>query len=630
MCDPHFVRPCRTCALNIGLILRRGYDWPGLTLPWTAGDAGALERARRENETLYAVIKTVSSSLDLDRVLRGIVEIATDATGCHACFIYFVEGERLVLRAASARYSRFVGEVGFRLDEGLTGWVARTKTPEFIRDNALQDPRMRFVPELEEERFQSMVAVPILAKGGDVIGVVVLHTEAPHEFDRDVLNFLVHTASLVAGAIENAQLYEETRRRVDALTTLTQLSQALASVTLREDLYDAVTRGARELLGADACQIYRLDSDTDELLLAGSDPADAPALSPRPGGTALVLDLMRRANGRGGRGRRAAARAVWPDLDENALLAAPLVAGDEQLGILCCLAQGREFADEDAELLGAVANQTAVGLKKAELIERLTAENIVKDMFDALAAGSVDAAEAKAVEARCDLSRPHLFLHVERAPEAGADTPVWPELAARVQARLRRASARAFFDSRHDRMRALTPIATDQEAAAERLRRACEQVAREVGVVIGLSDVDRGPASARRRMREAADAARIGRSLVAAGGAVTYDGLGAYKYLVHLELDQAPHDRYRQSVEELIDYDFRRGSRLFETLERFLADRCSVTASARALYIHPNTVRQRLDRIERVSGLHLPEEDLLSLELALKLARLHRLRAGRE
>jgi GAF domain-containing protein len=601
-----------------------------LTLPSTTTGADALTRARRENETLYAVIKTVSSSLDLDRVLRGIVEIATDATGCHACFIYFVEGERLVLRAASARYSRFVGEVSFGVDEGLTGWVARTKTPEFIRDNALEDPRMRFVPELEEERFQSMVAVPILAKAGDVIGVVVLHTEAPREFDDDVLNFLVHTASLVAGAIENAQLYEETTRRVDALTTLTQLSQALAAVTLREDLYDAVTRGARELLGADGCQIYRLDSETDELVLAGSDPTDAPALSPRPGGTALVLDLMRRANGRGSRpGRRGAARALWPDLDENALLAAPLVAGDEHLGILCCLAR-REFTGEDAELLGAVANQTAVGLKKAELIERLTAENIVKDMFDALAAGSVDAAQAKAGEARCDLGRPHLFLHVERAPEAGEDAPVWPELAARLEARLRRVSPRAFFDSRHDRMRALTPLATDQEAAAERLRRACEQLARDERVVIGLSDVDRGAASARRRIREAADAARIGRSLVAAGGAVSYDGLGAYKYLVHLELDEAPHDRYRQAVEELIEYDRRRGSRLFETLEQFLADRCSVTASARALYIHPNTVRQRLDRIERVSGLHLPDEDLLSLELALKLARLHRLRAGRE
>ena len=136
----------------------------------------ALSRARLENETLYAVIKTVSSSLDLDRVLHGIVDITTDATASHACFIYFVEGDRLVLRAASPRYARFVGELSLGIDEGLAGWVARNETPEFIRENAMADPRMKFVPELEEEKFQSMVAVPILAKAGDVIGVVVLHT----------------------------------------------------------------------------------------------------------------------------------------------------------------------------------------------------------------------------------------------------------------------------------------------------------------------------------------------------------------------------------------------------------------------------------------------------------------------
>jgi GAF domain-containing protein len=600
---------------------------PAVTVPSTIGGADALERARRENETLYAVIKTVSSSLDLDRVLRGIVDIATDATGCHACFIYFVESRRLVLRAASGRYERLVGKLGWGLDEGLTGWVARTKAPAFIREKALEDPRMRYVPELEEERFQSMVAVPILAKSGDVIGVVVLHTEAPREFDDDVLNFLVHTASLVGGAIENAQLYEGTRRRVEALTTLTRLSQALAAVTLREDLYDAVTRGVRELLSADACQVYRLDADRDELRLAGSDPPDRSAASPRPGGAALVLDLMRRANDRGD---HRVQRALWPDLDANALLVAPLVAGDEQLGILSCVAQGREFTSEERELLDAVAHQTAVGLKKAELIERLTAENIVKDMFDALAAGSTAAAEAKAGEARCDLGRPHVFLHAERAPEAGEEAPSWPELTARLEAGLRRLCPRAFFDARHDRVRALAPLATGEPTALGRLRDACEELGTDEGLVIGLSDVDRGTASARRRMREAADAARIGRSLVAAGGAVSYEGLGAYKYLVHLELDDAPQDRYRQSVEQLVAYDRRRGSRLFETLEQFLADRCSVTSSARALYIHPNTVRQRLDRIERISGLRLPEEDLLSLELALKLARLHRVRGGAE
>jgi sugar diacid utilization regulator len=292
----------------------------------------------------------------------------------------------------------------------------------------------------------------------------------------------------------------------------------------------------------------------------------------------------------------------------------------------CCAV----FSEEDAELLGAVANQTAVGLKKAELIERLTAENIVKDMFDALSAGSVEAAEAKAGEARCDLTRPHLFLHVERAPRARNGAPVWPEMAARLETRLRRMYPRAFFDSRHDRVRALAPVPTGQAAAVERMQAACEPLGREEGLVVGLSDVDRGAASARRRMREAADAARIGRSLAVEGGAVSYEQLGAYRYLVHLELDEAPHDRYRQAVEELIEYDRRRGARLVETLEQFLADRGGVTASARALYVHPNTVRQRLERIERVADLDLPSEDLLSLELALKLARLHRVRSREE
>ena len=282
-----------------------------MTVSQVTEGGDALSRVRRENETLYAVIKTVSSSLALERVLGGIVDIATDATECNAAFIYFAEGDRLVLRAASPRYAHLVGTLSLRRGEGLTGWVARTKTAEFIRERALEDPRMKYVPELEEERFQSMVAVPILARAGEVIGVVVLHTEAPREFDEGVLNFLVHTASLVGGAIENAQLFEETRRRVDALTTLTQLSHSLAAVTLREDLYDAVTRGARQLLGADACQIWRLDADADELVLAGSDPPDAPEATPRPGRAALLLDLMRRGAARRSWTTRASSSCRW-------------------------------------------------------------------------------------------------------------------------------------------------------------------------------------------------------------------------------------------------------------------------------------------------------------------------------
>ena len=115
------------------------------------------------------------------------------------------------------------------MHEGLTGWVARHRTPAFIRDQAMKDPRMKYVPLLEEQRFQSMVAVPILSRAGETIGVIVLHTEAPHEFDEGTLKLLVHIASLVSGAIENAQLYDQQRQRVDALTGLSELAQQVAA-----------------------------------------------------------------------------------------------------------------------------------------------------------------------------------------------------------------------------------------------------------------------------------------------------------------------------------------------------------------------------------------------------------------
>ena len=179
-----------------------------------ASAAAELHELREENRTLYGVIKLVSSSLELAPMLQGVVDLATEATGCHACFIYLLEGSRLTIRAASPVFGEAVGNVQFSVNEGLTGWVARHRTPEFIRDRAMDDPRMKFVPLLQEQRFQSMVAVPILSRAGETIGVIVLHTEAPHEFAEGTLKLLVHIASLVSGAIENAQLYDQERRRV--------------------------------------------------------------------------------------------------------------------------------------------------------------------------------------------------------------------------------------------------------------------------------------------------------------------------------------------------------------------------------------------------------------------------------
>jgi DNA-binding PucR family transcriptional regulator len=154
------------------------------------------------------------------------------------------------------------------------------------------------------------------------------------------------------------------------------------------------------------------------------------------------------------------------------------------------------------------------------------------------------------------------------------------------------------------------------------LRRA-RDLGRRAGAAIGLSELRDTPAEATRAYREAVDAALIGRALISGGGAIGYSELGAYRYLVHIDANDAPRDRMRSAVDQLIAYDKKRRSSLLDTLERYLAERRSVIESARALYIHPNTLRQRLGRIEELTGLNLDQDDLLSLELAIKLARLH-------
>jgi GAF domain-containing protein len=565
-------------------------------------------RVRLESDTLYALIGVVASSPSLDRVLSGMVALLTEATDCHACFVYLREGDRLRMRAASGPFGHLVGRVEFGVAEGIAGWVAREGRPAFIREDAMSDPRMKYVPELEEERFQSMVAVPIPARSGEVIGVVVLHTQAPREFEPSVGTFLAHTASLAAGAIENAQLYDDARRRVERLTTLSGVGERLAAAVAREELYRVATSGVRSLLRCELCQLFLVDAHGGRLELVATDPQEGPPEAAVEG-TAVLFEVLRRRGGVAG----ATAQGL-------PILAAAVAAGERHLGVLAAV--GGAAGAEEEELLRAVAHQLAIALARAELIERLTAENLVRDILEALAGDRVDVAEARARTADFDLARRTVIVHVGPATGAG-ERPPWASAAERVEARIRRLAPGALFDPTPDGMRGLVPLrpgATDEDVAT--LERGLDEAGRAESVLIGISDARRGVADGRRALAEARDAGQIARALVREGGALAYRDLGAYKYLVQISTTDGPRDRHVEAVEKLAEYDRRRRSDLVPTLERYLRDRRSVTSTARALFIHPNTLRQRLDRIERLSGLQLAEEDLLALELAIKLARL--------
>jgi GAF domain-containing protein len=530
-----------------------------------------------EADTLYSIVEVIASEPDLDRLLGGVVALLTEATNCHACFVYLRHGDRLRLRAASSVFAHLVGRVELGLDEGLVGWTARTKTPAFIREDALNDPRFSYVPEIHEERFQSMATVPIPARSGATLGVVVLHTQAPREFGESVPVFLQHAASLLAGAIENAGLLEDARRRVDALTALTALGQRIAAVTERERLYRVVTEGVRSLLAcaSSSLEIARAGRD---LGVVATDPPNAP-----------VAD------------------------GDTVTISAAIMAGDRRLGTLVA-ADDREFSGDEDELLRTVASQVALALERADLIEHLTSHSLVRQVFDALAADDEGLARARARSAGFDLDLPHIVVEAGLPP---GDLRPWPEAAAAIEAGLLEIAAGARSDAGPRTLRALVPAGGDQAA----LHAALEALGGELRSAIGASDVRRGPGGSA-ALDEAHDACEIVYLLTPDGGARTYESLGAYRYLVRLPEGGRPRDRHTRAVAALAAYDERRHTSLVATLEEYLHHGRAPVATARALFIHPNTLRQRLARIEELTELDLAREDMLALELAVKLARL--------
>jgi sugar diacid utilization regulator/putative methionine-R-sulfoxide reductase with GAF domain len=541
----------------------------------------ALETSEK---TLHQIVSTVASSLELTEVLRAVVRLMSEASGVHACFAYLLDegGDRLVLRAASPPYERQAGKVVMERGEGLAWWAAERGEPAFIRDNAIADPRTKYFPELEEEKFQSLLAVPVVGRSGQVIGVITAHTEAPREFSDDEVEFLVTSASLVAGAIENARLYEETRLRVTELEQLTELAEAIARADALEDLLQTVVAGARPLLAARACHVYLLEHSSEELERRASDP--------EPGNARQTLGLAELGPelARGGRSTR---------------VAVPLIANGELIGLLVAEGSSR------VELGRAVASQVAVGVKKVQVIEQLTEKNLIKDFFEELAGGHARGdLEGRAARLGCDLEQPHVVLVAEPPNDA-------------LERALRLAAPGSLFDRREDSLRALVKLpSAGIDSFLERLRRVHADL--EQSVSVGVSSLCRGEAAFADGFAEAQQALLGTIVLKGEPTVLAYEDLGAYKYLLRVAVDGGIRDATVDAVSRLADYDTQRGAQLVTTLEEFLRRHGSISATSEALYVHPNTLRQRLRRIGELSGLDLRRDDWLLIEIAVKMVKL--------
>jgi sugar diacid utilization regulator len=284
-------------------------------------------------------------------------------------------------------------------------------------------------------------------------------------------------------------------------------------------------------------------------------------------------------------------------------VAVSLVAGDELLGAL--VARGTRGLD----LARAVANQTAVAIKKIQVLERLTEKNLIKDFFEDLEAGRIgDALEGRAARLGCDLGAPHVVLAA-----APADDALERALASLVRGSL--------LDRRDQSLRALVPLPVRGAGRLiEELRRVHAELG--TGAAIGVSSVCIGSPALAHGFEEARHAL-LGASVTnREPGVLAYEELGPYKYLLRIALDPVARDTTIDAVAKLETYDRERGASLLATLEEFLGRRGNISATSEALYVHPNTLRQRLRRIADLTGIDLRRDDWLMIEIAVKMVRL--------
>lgn len=655
-----------------------------------------IELRIQENQLLNEVISTVGSTLRLDEVLRHLVDTVVRATSCDMAFIYLYDKDkdRLVLASTNERYQRLVGKITMAKGEGIAGWVALHREPVFLKDEAMDDPRFYYFPELEEEKFQSIMTVPIIAKDRHLIGVITVQAVAPHEFTEQHRTFISNTAALVAGAIENAQLYESTQRKLSILTSLSVLSQTISSGLYLDDMLRSLATLTVQILEVDLCAILLMDQtrerdgDSSRQQRRLTVHATSPNLTDRS--AFRPIDVDRQAFERLRETNEASLRTTatgqlivsndealerlnpLKDGQYKALISAPLIAGTEQLGLINCYSsRPRRFSSEDQTLLTTIANQIAIAIKNSHLVNQLAQKNLVKGFFDDLKHGtseSEDSLRQRAHFLGCDLTRVNTIVMIElthmderrpstaskstkegrstttaahtQADENGYSqgTPlqaVYKRISSVIRRRVLDNYSGSIFYEHENLLTCIIPLGKDLAGTRLKswLQELSQQLKQEYNVYlsVGIGNACQVIADYRRGFAEAEEALQMGQNLSQEQGIDTrlqstvthFNDLGVYRYLYKIARMDDLRDVYQDQVARIVHYDRRKNTDLLTTLETYLECAGNLTKTSERLFVHRNTLIQRLERLQSLCNIDLQDRsNWLTLQVAIKVYKL--------
>lgn len=140
------------------------------------------------------------------------------------------------------------------------------------------------------------------------------------------------------------------------------------------------------------------------------------------------------------------------------------------------------------------------------------------------------------------------------------------------------------------------------------------------GCSVGVSRVLVGLEGLRRAIGQAMDSWELGQRIAARPSPYFYEELGLYRLLAGLRARDEVKRFYAETLEPLVRYDRAHHTDLVHTLEVFFEQNANASQTARALYVHRNTLNYRLQRIMEITGLDLDDAEVrLALQLALKI-----------
>ena len=350
------------------------------------------DRRRRSAESLAEVGRLISESLDPEEVGRRVVVSVRALLGASTSMLYRLDEESgdLVAIVAPDDAPPSMGRgLVFPRGTGAVG-LAVLRTALVVTANVLDDPEIALTPELRARIEQAtchraVLAVPLVAQGR-VIGALGIGDGSGRVFDEGEIRLAQAFADQAAIALENARVFAEAERRRREAEELARVAQALTETTDVAQVGERIAETVLPLFRVRSAILRLLEPNGSLRVIASSGSAreQFPPGHVLPPGVGLMgrviaegqpswsADLL----GMPGLVRTEDYARRAADSGAGSALAVPLRVKGRIVGTLGVLDRpGRAFSEADAALLQTFADQAAIALENARLLEEVQARH---------------------------------------------------------------------------------------------------------------------------------------------------------------------------------------------------------------------------------------------------------------